>query len=468
MYKNVSQKKRSIHPYFTTQSHYLVSSYIKKYSKKNDVVLDCFVGSGVTLLESQILNRHSIGVDLSQLACLISKTSTTKIDNLDELSKIYNEIIDNTKYQIGLFSENNKDYENKYFKDLRLPKNADKNSVKELFNDKNFYYLNILINEINKIKNKKYRDLFRTIFSGILHRASKTFFYDKIKLGGGNSSIFTKYRYWIPKRLDNRDVLDLFKIRFSRIKSVIKNINSLLNEDYKPKIYNKSSTNLSFIKNSSIDYIYIDPPYGSNISYLDLSTMWYAWLFESKNFFKDKKKEVIEGGDLGKKEDEYLRLLNQTIKHLSRVLKEQRYISLAFSHKNLNFWSKISTFFSDSNLVCKKIDYYPSFYNTFHKLKSTQSVLNGQLIITFQKKTKKNKKKNNMIYISDDDIFLKNTIQSFLKKKNLKIEKIVELLVIKIFKSDKSFKNLKMSDVVQICKKNFKYLKEKNEWTINK
>jgi len=73
-----------------------------------------------------------------------------------------------------------------------------------------------------------------------------------------------------------------------------------------------------------------------------------------------------------------------------------------------------------------------------------------------------------MIYISDDDIFLKNTIQSFLKKKNLKIEKIVELLVIKIFKSDKSFKNLKMSDVVQICKKNFKYLKEKNEWTINK
>ena len=279
-------------------------------------------------------------MDLSQLACLISKTSTTKIDNLDELSKIYNEIIDNTKYQIGLFSENNKDYENKYFKDLRLPKNADKNSVKELFNDKNFYYLNILINEINKIKNKKYRDLFRTIFSGILHRASKTFFYDKIKLGGGNSSIFTKYRYWIPKRLDNRDVLDLFKIRFSRIKSVIKNINSLLNEDYKPKIYNKSSTNLSFIKNSSIDYIYIDPPYGSNISYLDLSTMWYAWLFESKNFFKDKKKEVIEGGDLGKKEDEYLRLLNQTIKHLSRVLKEQRYISLAFSHKNLNFWSK--------------------------------------------------------------------------------------------------------------------------------
>ena len=34
--------------------------------------------------------------------------------------------------------------------------------------------------------------LFRVIFSGILHRASKTFFYDKIKWGGGNSSIFTR------------------------------------------------------------------------------------------------------------------------------------------------------------------------------------------------------------------------------------------------------------------------------------
>ncbi len=468
MYKNISQKKRSIHPYFTTQSHYLVSSYIKKYSKKKDVVLDCFVGSGVTLLESQILNRHSIGIDISQLACLISKTSTTKIDNLNEVEKIYNIIIKNITPQIKLFSENNKDFENGCFKNLKLPNNADTNSVKDLFNDENFYSLNILLSEINKIKNKKYKDLFRTIFSGILHRASKTFFYDKIKLGGGNSSIFTKYRYWIPKRLDNRNVLDLFKIRFSRIKSVLKNINSLLDEDYKPKIYNKSSTNLSFLKSSSIDYIYIDPPYGSNISYLDLSTMWYAWLFDSKNFYEDKKVEVIEGGDLGKKEDEYLKLLNQTIENLSRVLKEQKYISLAFSHKNLNLWLKIATFFNESNFVCKKIDYYPSFYNTFHKLKSSQSVLNGQLIITFQKITKVNKKKTNIIFYKNDATFLINTIQSFLKKKNLTIEKIVELLVIKIFKSKKSFKNLKMSDVVQICKKNFKYLKKNNEWTINK
>lgn len=463
---NTSQKKRSIHPYFTTQSHYLVSDYIKKYSKKNDIILDCFAGSGVTLLESQILKRFSIGLDISLLACLISDASTTKISNFDEVDKIYNRIFKNVSKNLNSINKKKKINQHKDFTNYKLPKNADRERVKDLFNDKNFYALSILINEINKIKDKKYKKLFRVIFSGILHRASKTFFYDKIKWGGGNSSIFTKYRYWIPKRIDNRDVLNLFKIRVSRIKSVLRNINAKLDTAFKPRIYNKSSTNLSFIKDSSVDYIYIDPPYGSNISYLDLSTMWYAWLFKSKNFFKNKKKEVIEGGDLEKKQDEYLGLLNQTIKHLSRVLKKDKFLSLAFSHKNLNIWSKIATFFEQSNFVCKKIDYYPSFYNTFHKIKSSQSVLNGQLIITFQKKTTKNKKKNRINFIKDEDLFIKKNIKLFLQKKNLKIEKIVELLVIKIFKSKKIFKSLKISDVVRICKKNFKYLKKENEWTI--
>lgn len=37
---------------------------IQRYSKKGDVVLDAFLGSGTTLIESQRLGRHGIGIEL--------------------------------------------------------------------------------------------------------------------------------------------------------------------------------------------------------------------------------------------------------------------------------------------------------------------------------------------------------------------------------------------------------------------
>ena len=44
------------------------------------------------------------------------------------------------------------------------------------------------------------------------------------------------------------------------------------------QIIKGTATDLSFIPNESIDYIYTDPPYGKKIPYLDLSIMWNAWL----------------------------------------------------------------------------------------------------------------------------------------------------------------------------------------------
>ena len=80
-------KKRSFHPYFTTQSHNIVSKFIKKYTKPNDTVFDGFCGSGVTLVESRLLFRNSIGIDISKLACSISKISTTKFSDFVFLQK---------------------------------------------------------------------------------------------------------------------------------------------------------------------------------------------------------------------------------------------------------------------------------------------------------------------------------------------------------------------------------------------
>lgn len=55
-------------------SPYVVKNLLIKYSNKNDIVLDQFVGSGTTIIESLLLNRKTIGIDINDKALNITKS----------------------------------------------------------------------------------------------------------------------------------------------------------------------------------------------------------------------------------------------------------------------------------------------------------------------------------------------------------------------------------------------------------
>ncbi len=54
----------------------LPASLIGVLSSPGDLILDPFVGSGTTLVESQRLGRRSMGIDLNPVSCLISRAKT--------------------------------------------------------------------------------------------------------------------------------------------------------------------------------------------------------------------------------------------------------------------------------------------------------------------------------------------------------------------------------------------------------
>jgi DNA modification methylase len=83
----------------------IARNVILNYSKEGDLILDPMVGSGTTLIEARLLNRHALGYDINQRAIDItlerlnfavenSSTQTVKIGDVRNLSELQNDSID--------------------------------------------------------------------------------------------------------------------------------------------------------------------------------------------------------------------------------------------------------------------------------------------------------------------------------------------------------------------------------------
>ena len=63
---------------------------IKRFTKKGEVVLDPFLGSGTTLIESQQMNRNGIGIEISQE---VTNTARNNLNSSFEKKGVFTKII---------------------------------------------------------------------------------------------------------------------------------------------------------------------------------------------------------------------------------------------------------------------------------------------------------------------------------------------------------------------------------------
>ena len=150
------------------------------------------------------------------------------------------------------------------------------------------------------------------------------------------------------------------------------------------QIVKGSATDLFFIPNESIDYIYTDPPYGAKIPYLDLSAMWNAWL-DLEVTEEDYKNEAIEGGGHSKSKNDYNTLIAKSIEEMYRVLKFDRWMSFVFAHKDPEFWHLIINTAERCGFEYVGAVPQKNGQSSFKKRQHPFTVLSGQLIINFRK-----------------------------------------------------------------------------------
>lgn len=105
------------------------------------------------------------------------------------------------------------------------------------------------------------------------------------------------------------------------------------------------------IKDASLDYIFLDPPFGANIMYSELSFLRESWLSLSTN----SKLEAIENKTQGKSIDSYRNLMTESFREAFRILKPGRWMTVEFSNTKASVWNSIQTALSDCGFVVASV-----------------------------------------------------------------------------------------------------------------
>ena len=280
--KQAAKRHFGVHGYFTKQAWNVVQHYILNFTKKGDVVLDPFGGGGSTLIESMMVHRKAIHIDLNPLSVFITKSLVTPV-NLNELQTEFEKIKKKFRDNQPETEEEIEDALNKYPypSGISLTKDADVDSIEELFTPKQLAQLALLKSLILKIKNEAIRNSLLLSFSSSITKTNKTYHPSKSRGdNAGDSAAFRYYRYRIAQEDVELDLFDSFETKYKKMVAAKREMSVSVNSSTikNAQVLKGDATDLKSIDSESVDYIYTDPPYGSKIAYLDLSTMWNGWL----------------------------------------------------------------------------------------------------------------------------------------------------------------------------------------------
>ncbi|SFE63168.1 DNA methyltransferase [Thermoflexibacter ruber] len=431
--KQASKRHFGVHGYFTKQSWNVVRAYIEHFSNVGDLVLDPFGGSGVTAIEALMSDRRTIHIDLNPMSVFIVNALLAPV-KINELMLAFERVKTafTAKNPSGL--EDLRDLEGiSYPQGFRLPKGSDVQTIEQLFTEKQLAQLAFLKHLILKEKNENIKNSLLLAFSSSITKTNLTYHNSGARNeNAGDSAAFRYYRYRVAKETVDLDLMNTFETKFKKILSAKKDVGTKIDEKTikNGQIVKGTATDLSFIKNESVDYIYTDPPYGKKIPYLDLSIMWNAWL-DLPVTEEDYEMEAIEGGEHQKSKDKYNELIAQSIKEMYRVLKFDRWMSFVFAHKDPEFWHLIIDTAERCGFEYAGAVKQSNGQTSFKKRQNPFTVLSGQLIINFKKVRKPRYILKANLGMDISEIFMQTAEGIIAKYNGATLEQINDELIIK-------------------------------------
>ncbi|MFX0091388.1 MAG: DNA methyltransferase [Candidatus Hodarchaeota archaeon] len=145
-------------------------------------------------------------------------------------------------------------------------------------------------------------------------------------------------------------------------------------------ISTQSSTDLWQIPRNSIDYIFIDPPFGGNINYSELNFLWESWL----NVFTNSRLEAIENRVQQKGIKEYKELMEQCFTEFFRILKPKRWMTLVFHNSKKKIWLALQEAILTAGFVISDVRILDKKQATMKQLTTLNAVAKDLIISAYK------------------------------------------------------------------------------------
>lgn len=255
----------NLHTYPAKAVPEMVRDLIKKVMSIESIktVLDPFVGSGTTALESKYLGLDFWGSDLNPLAILLSKTKTLTIDNTNYTKRRLYDFIAQIKeeYQhtklVPIYTFKSIDY---WFKE---------ENIREL----NFlkYKIGQFISKANRVNREMYALILLTAFSSTIRRVSLT-----------RNGEFKLYRM-SPSDIEKFSInaIEEFEEAVTHLLDMLVMANDSYKKETRSTICLQNAKTLNYLKNKSIDLVITSPPYGDSkttVAYGEFSKLSLQWM----------------------------------------------------------------------------------------------------------------------------------------------------------------------------------------------
>ena len=212
-------------------------------------------------------------------------------------------------------------------------------TVSDLFPPNNLLALKMINHYIeNKIEDKDIKSFIKFVFLETLFRTSSRLF----------TSSGIKNVYHIPPVGKEQNVLTVFQRKYRAIIKGKKYLQNMVNKelvDSSVRIIKGNAQEIG-VKSNSIDYAFVDPPYGGMVPYAELNLFYSAWLNEKE----DLENEIVIPMDFEKKE-EFVKLWGQYIENafseIYRVLRPGAYFTIVFHSTHNNIWNELKNIMTE-------------------------------------------------------------------------------------------------------------------------
>lgn len=222
------------------------------------------------------------------------------------------------------------------------PKRVGALSVDQLYYERTKYVLAYLYNQIHS----KYSQLEKPlmfIFTSMLPKLTRMNRY--MPQHGSRALVgpMANTLYIPPQSVENNPI-DQFEYQANKVINALQQCNS-------GSVVQICSATQSSMPANSVDYIFTDPPFGSNIMYSELNTVSESWLKVMTN----NEEEAISNRTQNKGLPEYQEIMTNCFKEYNRILKPGKWMTVEFSNTSASFWNSLQYSIKSAGFIISAI-----------------------------------------------------------------------------------------------------------------